>query len=138
MGLQRLSGKTNEGDRAMNEVHIMQPIYYGDRTTMYVGIARFRLTKDGKPKKGNIRIWIDLKVRDKNSPNPTDTILAYRYPFSISCEKALTYKTQTLLDYHRTVLHIIPISDLKVVKTRRARTTTQEEFKKIVDNPIQR
>ena len=128
----------------MNEVHILQPIYYGDRSTMYVGIARFRLMKDGKPKKGNIRIWIDLKVRDKNGPDPNALVLAYRYPFSISCEKALTYKTQTLLDYHRTVLHIIPISDLKVVKTRRARTMPQSDFKKIVeqakqvDNPVQR
>jgi hypothetical protein len=118
----------------MNELHLREPIYYGDRTTMYCGVAHFRLVDDyGKPKKGNIRIWIDLKVKDKNGENPELMVLAYKYPFIISCAKAITYPTQILNDYHRTMLHIIPLDHLKVQQTRRKRTMPQEEFKRLTE-----
>jgi hypothetical protein len=119
----------------MNELHLHEPGWYGNRDHMYVGIAHFRLVDDsGKPKRGNIKIWIDWKVKDKNSLDPNTMVLAYRDPFVINCEKALTYKTQTLLDYRRTVLHIIPISDLKVHKERRRRTMPQDEFKNLIEH----
>jgi len=118
----------------MNELHLREPIYYGDRTTMYVGIAQFRLVDDyGRPKKGNIKIWIDMKVKDKTGVDTDALVLAYRDPFVISCAQALSYRTQTLLDRNRTVLHIIPIADLKVHKERRRRTMSQADFKEITD-----
>jgi hypothetical protein len=118
----------------MNELHLREPIYYGDRTTMYCGVAHFRLVDDyGRPKRGNIRIWIDLKVKDKNGVDPEAMVLAYKYPFQISCAKALEYPVQVLADFNRTKLHIIPIADLKVQKTRRKRTMSQEEFKKLTE-----
>jgi len=118
----------------MNELHLREPIYYGDRTTMYCGVAHFRLVDDyGKPKRGNIRIWIDLKVKDKNGIDPDLEVLAYKYPFVISCAKAITYPKQILNDFHKTMLHIIPLSDLQVQKTRRKRTMSQADFKEITD-----
>jgi hypothetical protein len=120
----------------MNDFHLKSPLWLGDRKTMHVGIARFRLVDDmGKPKKGNIRIWIDYKVQDKNDPlNPNRLVLAYKYPFIISCAKALEYPTQILNDFKRTTLHIIPIEDLKVQKTRRCRTMPQDEFKNLIEH----
>jgi hypothetical protein len=118
----------------MNELHLREPVWYGDRTKIHVGVAHFRLVDDyGRPKKGNIRIWIDWKVKDKNGIDPEALVLAYKYPFSISCIKALTYPPQTLNDFRRTVLHIIPLDHLKITKTRRKRTMPQDEFKKITD-----
>lgn len=116
----------------MNELHLREPVWYGDRTSIHIGIAHFRLVDDyGRPRKGNIKIWIDWKVKDKQ--NPDNMVLAYRDPFVISCAKALTYKTQTLLDRNRTVLHIIPIEDLKVHKERRRRTMPQDEFRRLTE-----
>jgi hypothetical protein len=118
----------------MNELHLREPIYYGDRTTMYVGVAHFRLVDNyGRPKKGSIKIWIDMKVKDKTGIDPDALVLAYKYPFSIPCYKAVTYPTQILADIHRTMLHIIPLEHLKVQKTRRKRTMSQEDFKVITD-----
>jgi hypothetical protein len=118
----------------MNELHLREPIYYGDRTTMYCGVAHFRLVDDyGKPKRGNIRIWIDLKVKDKNGIDPDLEVLAYRKPFIIKCEKALTYPTQILTDRNRTMLHIIPISHLTIGKVRRNRTMSQDDFRQITE-----
>lgn len=121
----------------MREVHINSPVYYGDRTRMMVGIARFRLLdKNNKPYKGNILIWIDLKVKDKQDPiDPERLVLAYKYPFVISCSKALEYPIQVLTDHNRTRLHIIPLADLEVKKTRRKRTMIQEAFKNEIAPP---
>ncbi|MFA5048967.1 MAG: hypothetical protein WC516_08140 [Patescibacteria group bacterium] len=118
----------------MNEVHIREPLWIGDRTQMAVGIARFRLLDDmGRPRKGNIRIWIDYKVKDKNDPiDPDRLVLAYKYPFVISCAKALEYPIQVLNDHNRTRLNIIPIADLKVQKTKRKRTMSQSDFKSLM------
>jgi hypothetical protein len=113
-----------------NEIHLKQPVWYGDRSNPCVGIAHFRLVKDGKPRKGQIKIWVDYKVTDNNTGLPT---LAYPYPFSIPCIDALKYPTQVLNDFHRTMLHIIPISKLRVIKTHRKRTMPQDEFKDIVN-----
>ena len=120
----------------MNEIHIRQPVWYGDRQSMHVGIARFRLLDDmGKARKGNIRIWIDYKVKDKNDPiDPDRLTLAYKYPFIIACSKALEYPIQELNDYMHTKLHIIPISDLEIHKTRRKRTMPQDDFKKLIEH----
>lgn len=120
----------------MNEVHIKSPIWYGDRQSMHIGIARFRLLDDkGNPKKGNIRVWIDYKVQDKNDPiDPHRLVLAYKYPFVISCSKALEYPIQELNDYMHTRLHIVPIEDLQVQKTRRKRTMPQDEFKNLIEH----
>jgi hypothetical protein len=118
----------------MNEVHIRELIYNGDRTNMALGIARFRLLDDmGKPKKGNIRIWVDMKVKDKSDPiDPNRLVLAYKYPFVISCVKALEYPIQVLNDHNRTRLHIIPIDKLKIQKTRRKRTMSQDDFNSLM------
>jgi len=117
----------------MNELHIRQPIWLGSRTEIHIGIAHFRLVDDyGQPKKGNIRVWIDWKVKDKNSIDENAMTLAYSYPFVISCAKAITYPTQVLTDVHRTMLHIIPIEHLKIQKTRRKRTMSQADFNEIV------
>ena len=120
----------------MNEIHIRQPVWYGDRQSMHVGITRFRLLDDmGKARKGNIRIWIDYKVKDKNDPiDPDRLTLAYKYPFIIACSKALEYPIQELNDYMHTKLHIIPISDLEIQKTRRKRTMPQDDFKKLIEH----
>lgn len=113
----------------MNEVRIREPIWNGDRTEMFVGIARFRLMDDmGRPKKGNIKIWIDYKVIDKNDPEKRMTLM-YKYPFVIKCEQAIEYPIQVLNDHNRTRLHIIPVKDLKIYKTRRKRTMTSADFK---------
>jgi len=118
----------------MNELHLRQPIWLGDRTAIHIGVAHFRLVDDyGRPRKGNIRIWIDWKVKDKNGTDPDALVLAYKYPFTISCVKALEYLVQVLADFNRTKLHIIPISDLTVTKTRRKRTMPQDEFKKLTE-----
>ncbi len=118
----------------MNEVHIHEPIWNGLRTETFVGIARFRLLDDmGRPRKGNIRIWIDYKVKDKNDPiDPDRLVVAYKYPFVISCAKALEYPIQVLNDHNRTRLNIIPITDLKIQRTRRKRTMTQDDFKSLM------
>jgi len=114
----------------MNEVRIREPIWNGDRTEMFVGIARFRLMDDmGRPKKGNIKIWIDYKVIDKNDPEKRMTLM-YKYPFVIKCDEVIQkYKIQVLNDYKRTRVYIIPIKDLKIYKTRRKRTMTSADFK---------
>ncbi len=118
----------------MNEVHLREPIWYGDRTSIHIGVAHFRLVDDyGRSRKGNIRIWIDWKVKDKNGVDPEAMVLAYKYPFQISCAKALGYPVQVLADFNRTKLHIIPVADLKVQKTRRKRTMPQEEFKRLTE-----
>ena len=120
----------------MQEVHIKEPGWYGDRSRMYVGIARFRiLDKCGVVRRGKIRIWIDYKVNDPTSP--TGWKLAYPYPFDIKCTEVINYQTQVLYDYKHTILHIIPMADLKEVKNYRSgsprgRTMPQEEFKKIM------
>jgi hypothetical protein len=89
----------------------------------------------GKPRKGNIRIWIDYKVKDKNDPiDPDRLVLAYKYPFVIPCSKALEYPIQELNDYMHTKLHIVPIEDLTVQKTRRKRTMPQDEFKNLIEH----
>jgi len=118
----------------VNELHLRQPVWYGDRTAIHVGVAHYRLVDDyGNTRRGNIRIWIDWKVKDKNSLDENAMILAYKYPFQISCAKALEYPVQVLGDFNRTKLHIIPIADLKVQKTRRKRTMSQADFKEITD-----
>lgn len=110
----------------MREVHIGSPIWNGDRTQTFIGIARFRLVDDlGKPHKGNIKIWVDYKILDKKS---NTMMLMWKEPFLISCSKAIEYPRQILTDYNRTVLHIIPVSDLKTHKERRKRTMSQDDF----------
>jgi hypothetical protein len=117
------------------EVHIQSPIWNGTRTVCYVGIARWRVTNDsGDACKGNIRIWIDYKETDTLSPNGWK--LMYPYPFDIKCSEIVKYPRQVLNDRNRTILHIIPISDLKEVRNYRSgsprgRTMPQEEFAKI-------
>jgi hypothetical protein len=116
----------------MNEVTIREPIWNGDRTEMFVGIARFRLLDDmGYSKKGNIKIWIDYKIIDKNDPEKRLTLM-YKYPFIIKCDQAIKYPIQVLNDYKRTRLHIIPVKDLKIYKTRRKRTITSADFKSLM------
>lgn len=112
----------------MIEFHIRQPIWYGDRTQMFVGLARRRLL-DGAcmPRCCNALVYIDYMVRD--NLDPTRKQLMYRYPFIISCEKAITYPIQVLPDYQRTRLHIIPVAHMTVYKTRRQRVMPQAEFK---------
>jgi hypothetical protein len=117
------------------EVHISSPIWDGLRTNPMVGIARWRITNEsGDTVKGNIRIWIDYKETDTLSPNGWK--LMYPYPFDIKCSEVVKYPKQVLNDRNRTVLHIIPISDLKEVRNYRSgsprgRTMPQEEFAKI-------
>ena len=112
----------------MIEFHIRQPIWYGDRTQMFVGVARRRLLDGGgQPRRCNALIYIDYKVRD--NLDQTRLKLMYRYPFIISCEKAVTYPIQVLADYQRTRLHIIPVAHMTVYKTRRQRVMPQAEFK---------
>jgi hypothetical protein len=112
----------------MIEFHIRQPIWYGDRTQMFVGLARRRLLDGGgQPRRCNALVYVDYKVRD--NLDPTLLKLMYRYPFIISCEKAITYPIQVLTDYQRTRLHIIPVDHMTVYKTRRQRVMPQAEFK---------
>ncbi len=120
---------------AKREVHINSPVWDGDRTNPLVGIARWRiLDKVGNVAKGNIRVWIDYKETDTLSPNGWK--LMYPYPFDMKCSEVVNYPRQVLNDRNRTVLHIIPISDLKEVHNYRSgsprgRTMPQEEFAKI-------
>ena len=112
----------------MIEFHIRQPIWYGDRTQMFVGLARRRLLDGGgQPRRCNALVYIDYMVRD--NLDPTRKKLMYRYPFIISCEKAVTYPIQVLTDYQRTRLHIIPVAHMAVYKTRRERVMSQADFK---------
>lgn len=113
----------------MNEIHLRQPVWYGDRSNPAVGIAHFRLVKDGVPRRGQIRIWIDYQQID---PATGLQKLVYPYPFTMPCQEAIKYPTQVLNDFHRTMLHIIPISKLKPVKTRRKRTMPQSQFNRIM------
>jgi hypothetical protein len=120
----------------MNEVTIREHMHLGDRTNPMVGIAHFRLVKEGcnvggTPKKGDIVIWDNTLVIDKNDPEQR-RVLAYRYPFKISCEKALSYPEMVLLDFRRTRLHLIPIKDLAIKKTKRERTMPSDDFQKLI------
>lgn len=112
----------------MREVHIGSPIWNGLRTETFLGIARFRLVDGlGKPFKGNIKIWVDYKIKDKNDPEG-NMIPMWKNPFTIPCAKAIGYPIQVLADYHKTRLHIIPTKDLKIHKEKRKRTMTQDDF----------
>jgi len=119
----------------MREVHIRQPIWNGDRSICYVGIARKRVVDDlGKACRGNIRVWIDYKETDTQSPMGWK--LVYPYPFDIKCADVLNYPKQILNDYNHTILYIIPISDLREVKnyrqgSARGRSITQADFESI-------
>ncbi len=116
----------------MKELHLRSPIWYGDRSNPMVGIARHRvLDKNGNPSKGKIRIWIDYKEHDETKPSGYK--LVYVYPFQIECAEALKYPIQYLNDWNHTALHIIPLSKLTEVKTRRKRTMSQDEFRKITE-----
>jgi len=121
----------------MNELKIHEHMHLGDRTDPMIGVAHFRLVKEGSniggtPKKGDIIIWDNTMVTDKNDPEQRK-VLAYRYPFKISCERALGYPEHILMDFRRTRLHLIPIRELEVKITRRKRTMSQEDFKQITD-----
>lgn len=116
----------------MNELHIREPLWYGDRSDPVVGIAHFRLVdKAGNPKKGFITIWIDYKEKDNS---PAGFKLVYPYPFKILCSDAVNFPPQYLNDYKRTILHIVPISKMIEVKTKRRRTMPQDEFKNLIEH----
>lgn len=115
----------------MREVHIGSPIWNGDRTQTFIGIARFRLTDSlGMPHKGNIKIWVDYKIRDKNDPEGR-MVLMWREPFAISCADAVKYPVQVLNDYNRTKVHLIPTDDLQIHKEKRKRTMSQADFESL-------
>ncbi len=120
----------------MREVHLRSPIWMGDRSQVYIGIARHRvLDRNGNPAKGNIRIWIDYKEVD--SSNPQGWKLVYPYPFTIKCSQVVEYKRQILNDYNHTVLHIVPLSAMREVKnyrsgSKRGRTMTQDDWNSLI------
>jgi len=114
----------------MNELHLREPVWYGDRSDPCIGVARFRLLKNGQPRKGFIQIWIDYKEK---ADTPAGYKLVYPYPYRITHAEALSYPIQYLNDYNHTALHIIPISKLVELKTRRKRTMSQDEFNKLVE-----
>lgn len=122
----------------MKEVHINSPIWDGLRTNPLVGIAHRRLlNKTGQISKGDIRIWIDYKERDHEG----NFKMLYPYPFQMSCKQVTSYPTQVLNDRNRTVLHIVPISALRLVKkyrsgSPRGRTMPQSEFSQIKQSAI--
>jgi len=96
-----------------------------------VGVARFRLVDSiGIPHKGNILIWVDYKVKDKNDPEGR-MVLMWKYPFIIKCADAVRYPVQVLNDFHKTKLYIIPTDDMKVYETRRKRTMSQADFESL-------
>jgi hypothetical protein len=124
----------------MREVVILEPGWYG--TEPYIGIAHFRLAERkfvpfynkyvDKPFKGNILIWVDYMIKDKNDPEG-HMILMWPYPFVISCEEAIKYPPNYLNDRRHTMVHIIPVSNLTVKITRRKRTEPQSTFKEKIN-----
>lgn len=121
-----------------NEVKINEHMHLGNPQQPAVGIAHFRLVKEGwniggTPKKGYLTIWDNTMVIDKNDPEQRK-VLAYRYPFKISYEKALTYPITVLMDVRRTRLHLIPIADLTVKTTRRKRTEPKGTYQNLIAN----
>lgn len=122
----------------MKEVHINSPIFNGDRSQMFVGIAYFRLLNKSKSlSSGDIRIWIDYKERDGEG----NYKMLYPFPFQMSCKQVTSFPTQVLNDRNRTVLHIVPISALRLVKkyrsgSPRGRTMPQSEFSQVKQDAI--
>ncbi len=114
----------------MKEVHIRQPIWNGDRSQIFVGIAHKRLLNTkGQISSGAIRVWIDYHESHR---------LAFPYPFQLSCKKIADYPTQILNDYNHTVLYIVPLDAFREVKnyrsgSSRGRSITQDEFKRLKD-----
>jgi hypothetical protein len=123
------------------EVHINSPVWNGDRSQVFVGIAKRRvLDKKGSPARGNIRVWIDYEERDTASSRGWKLI--YPFPFDIKCSDVLKYREQVLNDYNHTVLHIVPISGLHLVKnyrsgSERGRTMPQSDFYKLKQDTVQ-
>ena len=112
----------------MREVHIGSPVWNGDRTITFIGIAHFRLVDSiGLPHKGNIKIWVDYKIKDKNDPEGR-MVLMWKEPFAIKCADAINYPVQVLNDYNRTKVHLIPTDDLQIHKEKRSRTMSQDDF----------
>jgi len=108
----------------MREVHIRQPIWDGDRSQVFVGIAQYRVRDEyGFALPGKIRIWIDY--REVNNK------LAYPNPFTIKCSDVLKYRAMELLDHNHTVVHVVPLGAMKEIKERRVRIITQPEFQRI-------
>ena len=117
----------------MREVHIVNgPIWNGQPDSpKFLGVARFRLMDSiGIPHRGSILVWCDYKIKDKNDPEGR-MVLMWKYPFIIKCADALKYPTQTLSDYNRTVIHVIPVTDMEVYETRRKRTMSQADFESL-------
>ena len=114
----------------MRELHLREPLWLGDRSNPFVGIARHRVMQNGIPAKGKIRIWIDYKETDQG--NPRGWKLVYPYPFDILCSDVVKYSTQVLNDYLHTVLYLVPIKDLIEFKTRRKRTMPQSDFQSAI------
>ena len=119
----------------MRELHLREPLWLGDRSNPFVGIARHRVMQNGIPAKGKIRIWIDYKETDQE--NPRGWKLVYPYPFDILCSEVVKYSTQVLNDYHHTVLYLVPIKDLTENKHYRSgspsgRTMPQSDFQSAI------
>jgi hypothetical protein len=117
----------------MREVHILKgPIWNGEADSpKYLGVAHFRLVDSiGIPHKGNILVWCDYKIKDKNDPEG-HLVPMWKYPFIIKCADAVKYPVQILGDYNRTRIHIIPVDDMKVYQTKRKRCQTQADFESI-------
>ena len=115
----------------MRELHLRQPVWYGDRSNPACGIARHRvIDKNGSPAKGKIRVWIDYKEADQG--NPRGWKLVYPYPFDMECSEVVKYAKQVLNDYNHTVLYLVPLKDMVEYKTRRKRTMPQSDFNSIM------
>jgi len=114
----------------MVQIHIRkEPVWYGDRSQMCVGIARFRLMHNGQPRKGDVRVWIDTV--DGNGQ------LYYAYPYQMPCVEALKYPTMTVWKNGKpTTLHMVQLAHMRIVKTRRKRKMIQDEFKNIVNEAV--
>lgn len=127
----------------MREIHIQEPVWYGDRSNPTVGIAHFRvvhkITAIGTgqvieiPHKGYIKVWINYQEKKADGLYG----LVYPHPFVIECSQVLKYPTQPLNDFRRTIVHHVPISAMREHKERRKRTMPQDQFAQIREQALQ-
>jgi hypothetical protein len=119
----------------MREVHIKIPIWNGlPDSPRFLSVANFRVVNSkGIPFKGNILIFCDWKVKDKNNPDTeAPPILMWRYPFIMKCEDVIKYPPSWVGEgYRRTKVHTIPVNDMKVYETRRKRIMSQADFESL-------
>jgi hypothetical protein len=127
----------------MPELHLRQPIWYGDRSNPCIGIARWRVTKlkfnriseqyVRVPQKGNFKLYIDYQKKDAEG----NLRLAYPNPFVMPCVDVIKYPIMVLQDFRHTPVHLVPLSAMREVKERRKRMMPQDQFAQIREQAIQ-